>query len=111
MKKMVVPGWIKTYFGFILANWLFFMLMRGAFLFVFRSALLPQNYHELWETFYVGAKFDLRLACAVAIPLGLYFTLCAFWKKARCLRKGVAALYGVIEALVLLVYFLNSLHR
>ena len=110
MKKIVVPGWIKTYIQFILANWLFFMLMRGIFLFAFRTALLPQNYHELWKTFYVGAKFDLRLACAVAILLGLYFTLCAFWKKARCLRKGVAALYGVIEALVLLVYFCDFAH-
>ena len=81
MKKIVLPGWIKAYFGFILANWLLFTLMRGIFLFVFRAALVPQSYPELWETFYVGAKFDMRLACALAIPLGLYFTVCAFGTK------------------------------
>ncbi|WP_428056209.1 LTA synthase family protein [Candidatus Avelusimicrobium alvi] len=110
MKKIVVPGWIKAYFGFILANWLVFTLFRCLFLFVFRAALVPQSYHELWETFYVGAKFDARLACALAIPLGLYFTLCAFWKSARAVRKGVSALYGLLEAAVLLVYFADFAH-
>lgn len=32
MKKIVVPGWIKAYFGFILANWLVFTLFRCLFL-------------------------------------------------------------------------------
>ena len=110
MKKIVIPGWIKAYFGFILANWLLFTLMRGIFLFVFRAALVPQSYHELWETFYVGAKFDMRLACALAIPLGLYFTLCAFWHKARVIRRGIACFYGFIEALVMLIYFADFAH-
>lgn len=110
MKKIVLPGWIKAYFGFILANWLIFTLMRVIFLFVFRAALVPQAYPELWETFYVGAKFDMRLACALAIPLGLYFTVYAFWHKAQWLRKGMAVLYGVLEALVMLVYFADFAH-
>lgn len=110
MKKLVVPGWIKSYAAFILANWLFFGVFRCIFLFVFRAALVPQSYHELWETFYVGAKFDARLACALAIPLGLYFTVCAFWKAARAARKVIAALYGVLEATVLLIYFADFAH-
>ena len=110
MKKIVVPGWIKAYFGFILANWLVFTLMRGAFLFVFRTSLVPQSYPELWETFYVGAKFDMRLACGLSIILGLYFTLCAFWKKAQAARKAIAVFYGLLEALVMLIYFADFAH-
>lgn len=110
MKKVVVPRWIKSYASFILANWLFFTLMRLIFLFVFRAALVPQAYHELWKTFYLGAKFDARLACALAIPLGLYLTVCAFWKGARYIKKGVSALYGLLEAAVLLVYFADFAH-
>ena len=110
MKKIVVPGWIKAYFGFILANWLVFTLMRGAFLFVFRTSLVPQSYPELWETFYVGAKFDMRLACGLSIILGLYFTLCAFWKKAQAARKAMAVFYGLLEALVMLIYFADFAH-
>ena len=110
MKKLAVPGWIKSYAWFILANWVVFTLFRGIFLFVFHAALVPQSYHELWETFYIGAKFDARLACALAIPLGLYFTVCAFWHGARVIRKGVSAVYALLEAAVLLIYFADFAH-
>ena len=110
MKKLAVPGWIKSYAWFILANWVVFTLFRGIFLFVFHAALVPQSYHELWETFYIGAKFDARLACALAIPLGLYFTVCAFWHGARVIRKGISAVYALLEAAVLLIYFADFAH-
>lgn len=110
MKRAFVPGWIKSYFIFIAANWLVFTVFRVVFLYVFRAALLPAHYHELWETFYVGAKFDARLACALAIPLGLYLTVCAFWRAARGWRRSAAVFYGVLESLVLLVYFADFAH-
>ena len=110
MKKLAVPRWIKAYASFILANWLLFTAFRGIFLFVFRSALVPEAYHELWKTFYLGAKFDARFACALAIPLGLYLTVCAFWKGARWIKKGVGVFYGLLESAVLLVYFADFAH-
>lgn len=109
-KRTFIPGWIKSYFAFILANWLVFTVFRVIFLFVFRAALLPANYHELWETFYVGAKFDMRLACALAIPLGLYLSVGLFWRALYALRKAVAVFYGVLEAAVLLLYFADFAH-
>lgn len=109
-KRTFIPGWIKSYFTFILANWLVFTVFRVIFLFVFRAALLPANYHELWETFYVGAKFDMRLACALAIPLGLYLSVGLFWRALYALRKAVAVFYGVLEAAVLLLYFADFAH-
>ena len=78
MKKLVVPRWIQSYFLFMLGNWAVFGLLRVIFLYVYRGALTPQHYHELWTTFYIGAKFDFRLAGAIAIPLGLYLTVYAF---------------------------------
>ncbi len=110
MKRTLVPGWIKSYFTFILANWLVFTAFRFIFLFVFRAALLPANYGELWETFYIGAKFDARLACALAIPLGFYLGLCLCFRALRPCRKLVAAFYGLLEAAVLLVYFADFAH-
>ena len=109
-KRTFVPGWIKSYFTFIAANWLVFTVFRIIFLFVFRAALLPANYHELWETFYIGAKFDARLACALAIPLGLFFGLCLLLRVLRKFRGWVAAFYGLLEAAVLLVYFADFAH-
>ncbi len=110
MKKLAVPRWIKAYASFILANWLLFTVFRGIFLFVFRAALVPEAYHELWKAFYLGAKFDARFACALAIPLGLYLTVCAFWKAGRCIKKGVGVFYGAVEGAVLLVYFADFAH-
>ncbi|MGN0017044.1 MAG: LTA synthase family protein [Candidatus Avelusimicrobium sp.] len=109
-KRTFVPGWIKSYFTFIAANWLVFTIFRVIFLFVFRAALLPANYHELWETFYIGAKFDARLACALAIPLGLFFGLCLLFRVLRKFRGWMAAFYGLLEAAVLLVYFADFAH-
>lgn len=110
MKKLSVPSWIKTYFYFILANWVLFTLLRVIFLFVYRAALQPAFYHELYETFYVGAKFDMRLACGLAIPLGIYLAVCAFWACARKIHGFLVWFYAVLQSLVLLVYFADFAH-
>ncbi len=110
MKKLVVPGWIKTYFTFFLVNWLLFGVFRLIFLGVFHAALPANPWGELWTTFYIGAKFDFRLAAFLCAPLGIYLTVCAFWRGARALDKGVAALYGLLEAAVLLVYLADFGH-
>ncbi len=110
MKKLVVPGWIKTYFTFFLFNWLLFGVFRLIFLGVFHAALPAHPWGELWTTFYIGAKFDFRLAAFLCAPLGIYLTVCAFWRGARALDKGMAALYGVLEAAVLLVYLADFGH-
>lgn len=110
MKNLAVPRWIKAYFLFLLANWAVFGVLRVVFLYVFRGALTPEHYHELWTTFYIGAKFDLRLAGAVAIPLGLYLTLYAFWRKASVAKKAMCWLCGLLETAVMLVYFTDFAH-
>ena len=110
MKKLVVPGWIKTYFTFFLVNWLLFGVFRLVFLGVFHAALPAHPWGELWTTFYIGAKFDFRLAAFLCAPLGIYLTVCAFWRGARALDKGMAALYGVLESAVLLVYLADFGH-
>ena len=94
MKKLFVPRWIRSYALFILANWLFFGVLRVIFMYAFRGALTPEHYGELWKTFYIGAKFDARLACALAIPLGLYLTVRAFWHKASYVKKAICLLYS-----------------
>ncbi|MBR5151437.1 MAG: LTA synthase family protein [Elusimicrobiaceae bacterium] len=110
MKKQLVPGWIQSYFLFFFTNWFLFGVFRVLFLGVYHAALPDNPWHELATTFYVGAKFDFRLAAFLSVPLGLYLTVCAFWKGARYISKGIAALYGVLEAAVVLVYFVDFGH-
>ena len=107
---MFIPRWIKAYALFILTNWLVFGLLRVVFMYVYRGALTPEHYHELWKTFYIGAKFDARLACAVAIPLGIYLTVYAFWHKASHIKKVICWLYGFISAAVMLTYCVDFAH-
>lgn len=110
MKKLAVPRWVQAYFLFLLGNWAVFGLLRVIFMYVFRGALTPEHYHELWTTFYVGAKFDMRLAGAVSALLGLYLALCALWRGAYRVKKAVCWLYGLLEAAVMLVYFTDFAH-
>ena len=102
--------WIRSYFRFILANWVFFFIMRFAFLWFFRDSLLPAHYCELWKTFYLGAKFDLRLACVLAIPLGIYWGVYAFVNGERKFGRLMAWGYALLEAGVFLVYLADFAH-
>lgn len=110
MKKQFIPRWIRSYALFILGNWVVFGLLRLAFLYAFRGALTSAHYHELWKTFYIGAKFDMRLACALAIPLGIYLAVYAFWHKASFIKKGMCWLYALLEVAVMLIYFVDFGH-
>lgn len=110
MKKLMVPRWLRVYALFVLTNWIVFGLLRVVFLYVFRGALTAQYYHELWTTFYIGAKFDMRLACAMAIPLGLYVGIYAFWHKISCLKKLISWVYGFLFAGVMLGYAVDFAH-
>ncbi len=110
MKKLSIPRWIQAYAAFFFANWLLFGILRVIFMYVFRGALTPEHYHELWQTFYIGSKFDARLAGAVVIPLGLYLTVYAFWHKASYIKKAVCWFYALLETLVLFVYFVDFAH-
>ena len=110
MKKITIPGWIKAYFIFFFANWLMFGVFRIIFLGVFHAALPANPWSELVTTFYIGAKFDFRLAAFLSAPLGIYLTVYAFWKGVRYINKGIAVLYGLLEAAVLCVYFADFGH-
>ena len=78
MKKLAIPGWIKSYFTFFLVNWFIFGVFRVIFLGVYHAALPANPWRELWTTFYIGAKFDFRLAAFLSALLGIYLTVCAF---------------------------------
>ena len=110
MKKLFIPRWIRSYALFILFNWLAFGILRILFLYVYRGALTSEHYAELWKTFYIGAKFDARLACALAIPLGIYLAVYAFWPKILHIKKGICWLYALIEAAILLIYCVDFGH-
>ncbi|ACC97934.1 Alkaline phosphatase superfamily [Elusimicrobium minutum Pei191] len=100
-----VPNWVKGYTGFFAATWLAFFLMRFVFLFVYRAAITAEVKTYLLQSFYIGAKFDARLAAFLALPLGLYlFIKSIFPKIPAVFNKIMASLYTVILTGAGLVY-------
>jgi membrane-anchored protein YejM (alkaline phosphatase superfamily) len=57
--------------GLFVVNVATFTILRGIFLIVFRPHPIPV--HDLIRAFYVGLKFDARLAAVVSLPL-LFFS-------------------------------------
>src|ERR1700738_4372794 len=51
------------------SNLLLFTLLRVVFLAVFRSTAGPLDPHDLVHAFYLGMKFDARLAAIITLPL------------------------------------------
>ena len=53
---------------------------------------------------------NFRLAGAIAIPLGLYLTVYAFWHKASYMKKLMCWVCALLEAAVMAVYFADFGH-
>ncbi len=54
-----------------LLNFVLFVLLRAVFLAVFRDSSAPLATEDLLKAFYLGTKFDLRLALLVVLPVAL----------------------------------------
>jgi membrane-anchored protein YejM (alkaline phosphatase superfamily) len=76
---------------FFLANLLLLTLLRVAFFFAFRGTAGALAGHDVLLAFYLGLKFDARLAAILTFPLLL-------------LRRGTTAYVAIVEAIVLLLY-------
>jgi phosphoglycerol transferase MdoB-like AlkP superfamily enzyme len=76
---------------FFLSNIVLLTILRLIFFLVFRKTGGTITPHELLLAFYLGLKFDARLAAILTLPL-------------LALRRGAAAYTAVIETLLLIVY-------
>ena len=93
---------VWAYFYFVALNFAFFFLMRSIFYF----ANVPQGLikAEVIKAFYIGARFDLRMAFLFALPLGIMFL---FPRVKRWLKGLITFLYTCTFAFVMLLYFID----
>ncbi|MDR0291875.1 MAG: hypothetical protein LBI01_03765, partial [Elusimicrobium sp.] len=84
-----VPKWVVSYVSFFAVCWAAFFLMRFVFLFVYRAAVTAEVKHYLLQSLYIGAKFDMRLAAFLAIPLGLFVFAGSFFKRVPKILKVI----------------------
>lgn len=106
LQKVFAP-WFAAPAVYVAGGLVFLSLMRLAFLIAFRSFVPADSLHEIFKSFYIGMKFDLRLLCIMAAPLLLYCLLAYFFKKLRIAKKLFIWLYTLLSCVLLLIYFVD----
>ncbi|MGB2578819.1 phosphoglycerol transferase MdoB-like AlkP superfamily enzyme [Elusimicrobium simillimum] len=100
-----IPRWVVSYVSFFAACWGAMFLMRFLFLFVYRAGITAEVVNNLPKAFYVGAKFDARLAMFIAVPLGLFvFFKSIFPSIPKICKKILAGFYSIVLSGVALTY-------
>ncbi len=108
--KKFSKTWAGTYILFILINWLLFFIFRIAFLLTFKAGLTAEAHKYLAQSFYTGAKFDLRLACIVSILFGVFMLLYSIFAFPKTVKKIFSFLYALILSGVIYVYVVDFAH-
>jgi len=86
-------------FGAVLSFFIVFLLFRLAFVWVFISGMAGTP-SELIRAFWIGMRFDLRLACFILLPLGLALMVPIFnpmTHSLSCICRGNRFGIGVIS--------------
>ncbi len=100
-------------FGLIGLWWLLLLLLRVAFVQFFSPAdqLAKFDSATLFETFWIGARFDLRWAIFLSLPLLLLSLIPSFSRPESRWMRRLSALYFVVSlSVVLLIYFTDFGH-
>ena len=96
---------LKYLTGVLLLSWaLFFFLRLGFCLIFFESVGISNILHSFW----IGIRFDMRLAVLISIPL-LFFCILPivrYWKLSHTIF-AVRWVYGVLLSLTVLFYVVD----
>ncbi|HUL91184.1 MAG TPA: LTA synthase family protein [Burkholderiales bacterium] len=88
-----------------------FVAFRVAFWVAFRETLAGASWGDLAKAFYLGSKFDLRLALLLLLPLALLGGIPLLDPvRRRAARIGWLAYLAAAECAVLLLYFVDFGH-
>lgn len=77
---------------------------RGAMLVLLWNSLTNESPQNILYAFYVGAKFDMRIATLGLIPLGLFLLLSPLERVLPTLRRLITLFYGVLFFFLTLAY-------
>lgn len=106
-----LPRLIQLLATIALINVVLFSVFRLAFWSYFSDPTDPVSSQSLWYAFYVGFKFDLRLALFILLPvflLGWYQRISPLHSKTA--RKVWLSYLTLLMSLVYLFYILNAGH-
>jgi phosphoglycerol transferase MdoB-like AlkP superfamily enzyme len=106
-----LPALARFLFALVAINLLVFGAFRAAFWVAFRETLAGASGEDLLKAWYLGSKFDLRLALLVLLPLALFGWIPRFDPARRRNARIVWLLYlAAAECVLLLLYFVDFGH-
>jgi len=91
-------------FGAVLSFFIVFLLFRLAFVWVFISGMAGTP-SELIRAFWIGMRFDLRLACFILLPLGLALMVPIFNPMTHFALRKIARIYLCLAAVVIIFLY------
>ncbi len=106
-----LPGLARFVLALTAINLAVFAAFRVAFWVAFHEALAGASWADLIKAFYLGAKFDLRLALLLLLPLALLGWIPLFDPvRRRAARIAWLAYLTAAQCAVLLLYFVDFGH-
>ena len=106
-----LPALARFLLALVAIDLIVFAAFRVAFWAAFRETLAGASWDDLAKAFYLGSKFDLRLALLLLLPLALLGWIPLFDPaRRRAARVGWLAYLAAAQCAVLLLYFVDFGH-
>lgn len=102
--KLHLPPFIYTITKFLFLTWGILILARISMFILLYDALSNVPSSQILYAFYIGSKFDIRIAVIISIPLCLLFLSPSLEKRLQKYIPYILSLYGLIISLVLILY-------
>lgn len=95
---------LRQYLSFLLLFWLLLILARLAFAVYNYELLLEAPTRDVLKAFYIGCRFDGRLAAILAMPLGIMLTIPPLGRRISAWAGRIASVYFLVFLALWLVY-------
>ena len=95
---------LRQYLAFLLLFWLLLVLARLAFAVYNYELLLEAPTRDVLKAFYIGCRFDGRLAAILSMPLGLMLTIPPLGRRLAAWAGRISSVYFLIFLVLWLVY-------
>ena len=102
MRKFNIPRRFRAFLLFAFCNALFFTLIRFVFYFVNKPDEVLSS-SSVVKAFWIGFRFDLRIAFLFALALGIFF----LFPYKKWLKKFELWLFTFAFAAIMLIYFVD----
>ena len=103
MKRISISS-VAMYLIFLLYFFLILLLFRVAFWF-FISEDLPALFgNDTFKAFYIGCRFDARIAALATLPLGMVLCVPGLAVRLHAVRRWVTFFYGIVFFILISIY-------